>query len=120
MIECGTPQRLRTPINLTILTDAEDIMLAIEKQQVLANAARPESTKILPEWARVPVASRACGIGRTRLYELLNEARGKIRTCLLKSPGAERGARLIHLPSLFGYLETLAASQLGGKEAVTE
>jgi hypothetical protein len=32
-------------------------------------------------------------------------------TCLLKSPGAERGARLIHLPSLFAYLENLAICQ---------
>jgi hypothetical protein len=95
-------------------------MIAWEREKLLANAARVESTKIWPEWARVRMASKACGIGRTRLYELLNEARGKIRTCLLKSPGGERGARLIHLPSLFGYLETLAASQLGGKEAVAE
>jgi hypothetical protein len=95
-------------------------MIAIEREHVLANAARTESTKFRIEWARVPVASKACGIGRTRLYELLNEARGKIRTCLLKSPGADRGARLIHLPSLFGYLETLAATQLKGKGTVTE
>jgi hypothetical protein len=95
-------------------------MIALEREELLANAKRLESIKIRPQWARIPVVSRACGIGRTRLYELLNEARGKIRTCVVKSPGAERAARLIHLPSVFGYLEALAASQLGAKGAVAE
>jgi hypothetical protein len=83
-------------------------MLGFERRKILADA---ETKMPWPEWARVPTASKACGIGRTRLYELLNEARGAIRTCLLKSPGAERGARLIHLPSLFAYLENLAICQ---------
>ena len=83
-------------------------MLDFERRQILADSV---AKTVRPEWARIPVASRACGIGRTRLYELLNEAKGAIRTCLLKSPGAERGARLIHLPSLFAYLENLAISQ---------
>lgn len=92
-------------------------MLDLERKQILADAERRERRA---EWARVPVASRACGIGRTRLYELLNEAKGAIRTCLLKSPGAERGARLIHLPSLFGYLEALAISQQKGLEVAAK
>lgn len=77
-------------------------MLEFERQQMATNH---------PEWARVPVASKATGIGRTRLYELLNEAKGTVKTCVLKSPGAQRGARLIHLPSLFAYLENLSTSQ---------
>jgi hypothetical protein len=85
-------------------------MLNLEEQAV-ANA---ETRLPRVEWVRVPVAMKACGIGRTRLYELLSEAKGAIRTCLLKSPGAERGARLIHLPSSLGYLEDLAKEQ-GGK-----
>jgi hypothetical protein len=84
-------------------------MLHYERQQLLAS---PTNTlPAWPEWARIPVAVKASGIGRTRLYELLNEAKGDVKTVVLKSPGAERGARLIHLPSLFQYLEALATSQ---------
>jgi hypothetical protein len=82
-------------------------MITFEKECALAHANGGVST----QWARVPVACKACGLGKTRFYELINEARGKIRTILLKSPGAQRGARLVHLPSLFAYLENLAISQ---------
>jgi hypothetical protein len=90
-------------------------MIAIEKKQALANARHAEAVGTQPKWVRVSTASAACEIGRTRLYELLNESNGRIRTCLLKSPGAERGARLINLPSLFAYLEDMAAKQQGGQ-----
>jgi hypothetical protein len=82
-------------------------MLTFERQRALARANEGVST----QWVRIPVACKACGLGKTRFYELINEARGKIRTILLKSPGAQRGARLIHLPSLFAYLENLAICQ---------
>jgi hypothetical protein len=84
-------------------------MLHYERQQLLASPTNTLPT--WPEWARIPVAVKASGIGRTRLYELLSEANGAVKTLVLKSPGAERGARLIHLPSLFAYLEALATSQ---------
>jgi hypothetical protein len=83
-------------------------MLDFERRQILADSM---AKTVRPEWTRIPEASKACGIGRTRLYELLNEAKGAIRTFVLKSPGAERGARLIHLPSLFAYFEKLAITQ---------
>ena len=83
-------------------------MLHYERQQLLAS---PTNLPAWPEWARIPVAMKASGIGKTRLYELLNEAKGDVKTLVLKSPGAERGARLIHLPSLFAYLESLASLQ---------
>jgi hypothetical protein len=82
-------------------------MITFEKERALAHANEGVST----QWARVPVACKVCGLGKTRFYELINEARGRIRTILLKSPGAQRGARLVHLPSLFAYLENLAISQ---------
>jgi hypothetical protein len=63
------------------------------------------------QWGRVTTACHLSGLGKTRLYELLSESKGKILTCSLRSPGAEKGARLIHLPSLFGYLEDLAIEQ---------
>ena len=67
--------------------------------------------RMQPEWVRPIDAAAACGLRKSRLYELLNEAGGKIRSCVLRSPGAVRGARLINLPSLFTYLEQLADEQ---------
>ena len=86
-------------------------MLTLERQRALAHANENPA----PEWVRVPGAIRACGLKKTRLYELLNEARGESRTIVLKSPGAERGARLIHLPSLLRYLDAVAEEQEGLK-----
>ena len=87
-------------------------MMTFEREKIMAEAAgTTQHLPAWPEWARIPVAVKACGIGRTRLYELLSEAKGAIKTVVLKSPGAERGARLVHLPSLFEYLHSLASSQ---------
>jgi hypothetical protein len=77
--------------------------------QFIKEEAREEDFR--PEWARVREAAERIGIKESRFYELLNEAKGAIRTCVLKTPGAERGARLIYLPSLFIYLENLAIEQ---------
>ncbi len=63
------------------------------------------------QWGRVATACHLSGLGKTRLYELLTESRGRILTCSLRSPGAEKGARLVYLPSLLGYLEDLAIEQ---------
>lgn len=82
-------------------------MIKFEKERALAHA----NVGVATQWVRVPGACKACGLGTTRFYELMNEARGKIRTVLLKSPGAQRGARLVHLPSLLGYLDKLAEGQ---------
>jgi hypothetical protein len=91
-------------------------MIEIEKRQVLANAdaARPR-----PEYVRWHIAASACGLGKTRFYELLNESNGEIRTLVLKSPGAERGARLVHWGSLTSYLDKLAAKQKEEANATT-
>jgi len=65
----------------------------------------------IPEWARVAEAARRIGIKSSRFYELLEESNGAIRTCILRSPGAERGPRLIYLPSLFAYIDKVATEQ---------
>jgi hypothetical protein len=83
-------------------------MLKIEKRQVLTNA---DSAPTPFEWVRWHIAANACGIGKTRFYELLNESKGEIRSLVLKSPGAERGARLVHWGSLTRYLNRLAEEQ---------
>jgi hypothetical protein len=74
--------------------------------------------KIQQEWVRPIDAAAACGLGTSRLYELLSEARGQIRSCALKSPSANKGARLINLPSLVSYFEQMAEQQRigGGKQ----
>jgi hypothetical protein len=82
-------------------------MIDIERWHALSHANKVGA----PGWVRIPAAIGACGLDKTRLYELLNEANGRIKTLVLKSPGAKKGARLIHLPSLFTYLEQLAEQQ---------
>ena len=74
------------------------------------NETATEET-LRPEWAKVEEAAKRIGIRSSRFYELLEEADGAIRTCLLKSPGAERGPRLIYLPSLFAYIDKVATEQ---------
>jgi hypothetical protein len=81
-----------------------------EKREVLAEAARYAKDRQQLEWARIQYAAGIIGIKRSRLYEVLDEAKGRIRTLVLKSPGAKSGARLVHLPS-FAYLLELSDEQ---------
>jgi hypothetical protein len=71
----------------------------------------PYESKNRPEWVKVLTACEMVQLGRTRFGELLEEAKSAIKTVVLKSPGANKGATLVHLPSLFGYIEALAAKQ---------
>jgi hypothetical protein len=82
-----------------------------EKKAVLEEAARYAKDREQREWARIREAAATVGIKRSRMYEFLGEAKGRIRTIVLKSPGATTGARLIHLPSLFAYLLELSDEQ---------
>ena len=61
-------------------------------------------------WVKINTAAKTVGLCRARLYTLLKEADGEIKTVLLKNPTSrgERGARLIHLPSLLEYFDNLA------------
>jgi hypothetical protein len=63
------------------------------------------------EWMRAKDAANRIGIKTARFFELLRESNGAIKSCLLKSPGAQRGARLINMASLFAYLDNLAAEE---------
>jgi hypothetical protein len=45
------------------------------------------------------------------MFELLKESNGEIKSCVPKSPGAKRGARLVNMASLFGYLSNVAEYQ---------
>lgn len=64
-----------------------------------------------PEWCRVAQALAWSGMGRTRLYELINS--GKIKTVSLRAKGDLRGTRLVSLPSLRQYIAKLAT---GGED----
>ena len=66
-----------------------------------------------PRWLRIPAAVKYSGLSRSRLYELLPEA--KIRSVCLKShKGAGRGVRLLDRESIDTFMLALqieAASQ---------
>jgi len=64
-----------------------------------------------PEWARIKEAAARIGLKQTRMYELLEESNGAIRTVVLRSPGAERGPRLVYMPSVFEYLDEVCQEQ---------
>jgi hypothetical protein len=73
------------------------------------------------EWMRLREAANRIGIQRARMYELLRESKGEIKSCALKSPGAQRGARLVNMASLFAYLENVAVEQQAAEnEGITE
>ncbi len=58
-----------------------------------------------PEWLRIPDAVRLFGIGRSSLYELINDR--KIKSVSLRQRGSIRGIRLISADSLANYIEGL-------------
>ncbi len=61
------------------------------------------------EWMSLPrprERDRYANLSRTTLIEMLD--RGDIRGCVLRRPGATRGKRLVHLPSLRAHLAHLA------------
>ena len=89
-------------------------MVESEKENLLIELVKNEASGVQPRFVRLADACKVVGIQKTRTYELLNEAKGKIKTLVLKSPGAKKGARLIHLPSLFAYLEQMAEEQAKG------
>ena len=51
---------------------------------------------------------RQFNVGKTFLYQILNENKGKVRTTLLKREGKARGKRMISLSDLRALLESKA------------
>lgn len=62
-----------------------------------------------PEWVRPRAAAAIFGIGRARIYELINS--GKIKSVSLRERGQKHGTRLISYDSLQNYLESLMEEQ---------
>lgn len=70
--------------------------------------------KAIDPWIRLPPPKKRCphtGLSRTSLLELVLGSRGQVPTVSLRKPGAIRGVRIIHLPSLQAYLVALAKAQ---------
>jgi hypothetical protein len=66
---------------------------------------KPELSKS-EDWVRMPKPKqRLCGLSRTTILEL-SEA-GFVRTVALRKPGAIKGIRLVFMPSLLDYLNSL-------------
>jgi hypothetical protein len=87
--------------------------MSFEKCNPLALTAEREN-QLPPEWAKVPVVAGMIGIKRSRFYELIEEAKGEIKTIVLKSPGSKKGSRIVQISSVLRYLNKLAVEQ-GGK-----
>jgi hypothetical protein len=63
-----------------------------------------------PEWDRLPKPKgRLEGLSRTTCTELIDT--GLVKSATIRQPGAQRGIRLIHIPSLRKYLHELANQQ---------
>jgi hypothetical protein len=105
----------------------------LQHQEHIGNAASiktapvqiPEHTPVTaarPDWIRLPKPGTLCpwcGLSRSKLWEVLQS--GKVRNICLRKEGAARGARLIHLASLLGYLGGLAneAEQITSASSAT-
>jgi hypothetical protein len=62
------------------------------------------------EWERLPKpgpSNRLMGLSRTTLLELSDA--GHIRTVALRKPGRLKGIRLVYMPSLYSYLDSLTS-----------
>lgn len=59
-----------------------------------------------PEWLRIPQAIETFGIGRTKLYQLINS--GSIKSVSIREKGQIKGTRLINFDSLNDFLNQLA------------
>ena len=60
------------------------------------------------EWERMPKpgpSHRLMGLSRTTLLELSDA--GLIRTVAIRKPGKLKGIRLVYMPSLYSYLDSL-------------
>jgi hypothetical protein len=76
----------------------------------MVNVSIPEHLRGV-EWQRLPKPKeRLYGMSRTTLFELIES--GKIRSVVIRKPGAIRGIRLLFMPSLTQYLDSLSEKQV--------
>jgi len=74
----------------------------------ITTATIRETTKrcepLQPEWVRIPDAMKFSGIGRSRLYELIESE--KIRSVCLRKREKLRGIRLVSIRSLRDFIDS--------------
>jgi hypothetical protein len=64
-----------------------------------------------PAWVRIPDAIKFGGVGRSKLYQLVDE--GQIRSVCLREQQKVRGIRLINVQSLLDYIESFEGNGKG-------
>jgi len=67
------------------------------------NADHKGNHQTLPIWVKVSEATRLTGLGRSRIYELMDA--GHIESSSLREKGQKRATRLIRLASLLAFIE---------------
>ena len=71
------------------------------------------SNQVATEWARPPKNGQHLeGLSRSYIYRLIES--GSVKSMSLTTPGAKKGVRLIHVPTLRAWLATQADKQEGG------
>jgi hypothetical protein len=66
---------------------------------------------IAPVWLRVSTAVAASGVSRSRLYEWIRD--GRIRSICIRERHQVKGTRLIHAASLWKFLDSMGAGDVG-------
>lgn len=92
------------------MCDIVDTMSAITFQE--QNRAS-ENQADQPEWIRVADVKRLFGIGRSKVYELIQSQ--KIGSVSLRETGQTRGTRLVSCEGMRAYLADLSKQQQGQK-----
>ena len=63
-----------------------------------------DASPLEPEFVRIPDLARVFGIKRGLAYALINS--GRVKSVVLRRPGAKTGVRLVHLASVRDYLRS--------------
>lgn len=81
-------------------------MISPKRLGVSSSELAADRVGLRPIWIRAPKQGHEphCGLTRAHLYSLAQ--RGLIRTSCLRDPGALKGVRLFHLPSILAYIES--------------
>lgn len=74
----------------------------------------------LAEWIRLPAPGKRCvrsGLTRGTYNDLIFSTPPKIKSVVVKKPGASRGIRLLYWPSVRTYLLGLMEAQTGEEDS---
>ena len=94
---------MRLNVCVDTYTNKQHRALPLNSAEIAAQANQVAGIK--PEWLRFPDATRLYGIGRSSLYELIND--GRIKSVVLRRKGNIRGIRLLSVASLDALLTSL-------------